>query len=120
MPVSTSSDSPEFVVAHAKFSSTRPSHLLTSIISFLVAAIIAAVSSPPLSAAPVDGNFTTDVIDSGAGKTKIEFDHAGRLYLTEKRGRLLRLAPNGSGGFESPVVMLDIQSQVNFGGMQQA
>ncbi len=85
-----------------------------SIISFLAAAIIVAVSSTPLSAAPVDGNFTTDSIDSGAGKTKIEFDHAGRLYLTEKRGRLLRLAPNGSGGFQSPVVMLDIQSQVDF------
>lgn len=90
------------------------SNLPASIISLLAAAIITAVSSPPLSAAPVDGNFTTDAIDSGAGKTKIEFDHAGRLYLTEKRGRLLRLAPNGSGGFLSPVVMLDIQSEVDF------
>lgn len=86
----------------------------TEISVLLAAVFFAVVTRPGVHAAPVDGNFTTDVINSGAGKTKIEFDHAGRLYLTEKRGRLLRLAPNGSGGFQSPVVMLDIQSEVDF------
>jgi glucose/arabinose dehydrogenase/PKD repeat protein len=84
------------------------------IITLAAAILFTALPGLPLSAAPVDGNFTTDFIDSGAGRTKIEFDHAGRLYLTEKRGRVLQYAPNGTGGFQAPVVLLDIQGTVDF------
>ncbi len=84
-------------------------------LSTLAAAVfLTALPSAPMSAAPVDGNFTTDFIDSGAGRTKIEFDPAGRLYLAEKRGRVLQYAPNGSGGFLAPAVLLDIQADVDF------
>lgn len=87
--------------------------MIKTLFSFLAVAIIATLLSSSLFAAPVDGNFTTDTVLSGAGKTKIEFDHAGRLYFTEKRGRLLRMTPNGSGGFQAAVEMLDLQSQVD-------
>jgi glucose/arabinose dehydrogenase/PKD repeat protein len=86
-------------------------HLITAIAA---AVFITLLPSHQLSAAPVDGNFTTDIVNSGAGRTKIEFDPAGRLYLTEKRGRLLQCLPNGSGGFLAPVVLLDLQSVVNW------
>lgn len=61
----------------------------------------------------VDRSFAIDDIQFGAGKTKIAFDSAGRLYVAEKRGRLLQFGPDGDGGFQEPVVLLDIQDQVN-------
>jgi hypothetical protein len=82
-------------------------------VSFLSAAICATVFNSPLLAAPTDPNFTTDFIVDGVGATKIDFDHAGRMYSAQKRGRLMRSLPNGSGGFQDPVEMLNIQSQVN-------
>ncbi len=80
------------------------------------AVFFTALAGLPVSAAPVDGNFATDFIDSGAGRTKIEFDPAGRLYLAEKRGRVLQYTPNGSGQFLAPVELLDIQAEVDFEG----
>ncbi len=65
-------------------------------------------------AAPVDPTFTTDRIDSGNGKTKIESDSAGRLFVTEKQGRVLLYQPDGSGDFQTPPsVILDLSSQVD-------
>ncbi|MFK7910398.1 MAG: PQQ-dependent sugar dehydrogenase [Akkermansiaceae bacterium] len=66
-------------------------------------------------AAPVDSNFAVDVIQTGDGKTKIAFDSAGRMYVTEKKGRLLLFEPNGSGGFQVPSVLLDITANVDSG-----
>ena len=86
---------------------------MSHITSFLAAAIIATVFSSQLSAAPVDGNFTADYVLDGGGTTKMGFDHAGRLYMAQKRGRLMRALPNGSGGFQTAVEMLDVQSQVD-------
>lgn len=65
--------------------------------------------------APVDSNFAVDSIQSGNGKTKIAFDSAGRMYVTEKRGRVLLFNPDGSGGFQSPSVLLDIVADVDSG-----
>ncbi|BDS06589.1 hypothetical protein NT6N_16290 [Oceaniferula spumae] len=64
-------------------------------------------------AAPVDANFAVDHIHSGNGKTKIAFDASGRMYVTEKRGRVLLFEPNGSGGFQAPTVILDISANVD-------
>lgn len=88
---------------------------MRDLIPILAAAVFfATLVCPPLAGAPVDTNFTTDAINSGAGRTKIEFDPAGRLYMTEKRGRLLQSTPNGSGGFLAPMLLLDLQSEVNW------
>ncbi len=64
---------------------------------------------------PVDSNFAVDAIQSGNGKTKIAFDAAGRMYVTEKQGRVLLFNPNGSGGFQAPSVLLDITADVDSG-----
>jgi len=65
-------------------------------------------------AAPVDPGFTTDGIDVGNGRTKIESDSVGRLYVTEKQGRVLLYQPNGSGAFQTPpAVILDLTGQVD-------
>ena len=64
-------------------------------------------------AAPVDSNFAVDFIQAGNGKTKIAFDSSGRMYVTEKQGRVLLFEPNSSGGFESPIILLDISADVD-------
>lgn len=64
-------------------------------------------------AAPVDPNFTLDSIQSGNGKTKVAFDAAGRMYVTEKQGRVLLFNPDGSGDFLAPSVLLNITTSVD-------
>ena len=64
-------------------------------------------------AAPVDSNFAVDHLQSGNGKTKVAFDSTGRMYVTEKQGRLLLFEPDGNGGFQPPAVLLDITSNVD-------
>ncbi|UXI67023.1 PQQ-dependent sugar dehydrogenase [Tahibacter amnicola] len=59
--------------------------------------------------------FVTDfVYGSQYGFTSIVFDHAGRLLVAEKRGRVVLLAPNGSGGFVTPATTFaDLLSSVD-------
>lgn len=64
---------------------------------------------------PVDARFVLETVASGAGAVCLEIDAAGVLYVCEKRGRLLRLVPNGSGGYAAPVVVLDIRGEVDAG-----
>ena len=64
-------------------------------------------------AAPTDPNFAIDSLQSGNGKTKIAFDSAGRMYVTEKQGRVLLFQPDGSGGFLTPSVLLDLTASVD-------
>lgn len=66
-------------------------------------------------AAPVDSNFAVDDIQFGNGKTKIAFDSSGRMYVTEKQGRLLLFGSNGSGGFVAPTVIMDLTASVDSG-----
>lgn len=91
----------------------KMNYLLTVIYLFIASASIATLLSSPLSAAPTDSNFTTDSVFDGGGTTKIKFDHAGRMYMAQKRGRLMRSLPNGSGGFQTAVEILNIQTQVD-------
>lgn len=64
-------------------------------------------------AAPVDSNFAVDTIQSGNGKTKIAFDSSGRMYVTEKQGRVLLFEPDGSGDFQAPDILLDLTVSVD-------
>jgi glucose/arabinose dehydrogenase/PKD repeat protein len=58
-----------------------------------------------------DSRFTYEVITRGAGMTAIAFAPDGRLYVLQKRGVILTLAPNGSGGYGAPQTFLDIRSE---------
>ena len=68
-------------------------------------------------AAPVDSGFVADFLnlDTTNGKTKVVFDPAGRMYVTEKRGRLLLANPDGEGGFNAFSELLDIRAEVDSG-----
>lgn len=57
-----------------------------------------------------DPRFVHDVIVRGAGMTAIAFAPDGRLYVAQKRGVVLTLAPDGSGGYGAPVTFLDLSS----------
>lgn len=60
-----------------------------------------------------DPSFVVEQIYRGAGMTAIEFDSTGRMYTTEKQGRVMLFAPNGSGGFQNPVVVADLRNAVD-------
>ncbi|MBX3459235.1 MAG: PQQ-dependent sugar dehydrogenase [Planctomycetes bacterium] len=58
-------------------------------------------------------DFSVETVATpGYGTIALDFDHAGRMYVTEKRGRILQLTPNGSGGFNAPTVFADLISFV--------
>ena len=69
-----------------------------------------------LSSVEDPSNFTTDRLYEGPGMTVIRFDHNDNLYVAEKRGRILRLTPDGSDGFNAPTVVYDIQGGVESDG----
>jgi len=58
-------------------------------------------------------NFTVDTVFNGAGTTALDFGPTGILYMAEKRGRVLALTPNGSGGFNGPQVFADLRGTVD-------
>ena len=75
----------------------------------LLAALLLAFTSPLASAQTVsDPTFVVDIdLFNGNGVTAFEFLPDGSILLAEKRGRLLRIAPDGRGGFGSPSTVLD-------------
>lgn len=81
----------------------------------MLLATLLAWTAPGLPAQPVNPNVAVDDLQFGNGKTKVVFDSAGRMYATEKQGRVLLFAPNGSGGFQAPSVLLDITANVDSG-----
>jgi glucose/arabinose dehydrogenase len=58
-----------------------------------------------------DPRFANEVILRGAGMTAIAFAPDGRLYVAQKRGVILTLAPNGTGGFGAATTFLDISGE---------
>jgi PKD repeat protein len=62
-----------------------------------------------------DANFTIDNLTyPGYGTIGLDFDSAGRLFIGEKRGRVLVMTPNGSGGFNAPTVFADLTAFVDW------
>lgn len=61
-----------------------------------------------------DPNFTIDYLaNPGHGTIAFDFGPGGRLYVAEKRGRVLVMQPNGSGGFNAPTEFADLTGFVN-------
>lgn len=77
------------------------------VLLFLLCAAATQAQQPPAA-------FVSETLHSPAnGKTGIAFDHLGAVYLIEKQGRIIRAAPNGSGGFATPTVFADFVSEVS-------
>src|SRR5262245_25018180 len=61
-----------------------------------------------------DRRFAHELLYTGAGMISIEFAPDGRLYVCEKRGRVLTFVPDGAGGYAAePDVFLDLTSEVS-------
>lgn len=61
----------------------------------------------------VNNDFSYQSVISGYGSfISLRFDAQGYLYAAEKQGRLLRFSPDGVGGFNTGVVVLDIVDEV--------
>ena len=79
--------------------------------------LLLAWSAGAMAQQPVDPDFTYEFVYDGDGVVSngfisLRFDAQGRLYASEKQGRLLRFSPDGDGGFNAPVVVLDISAMV--------
>lgn len=79
----------------------------------IVAFLLLAGSCAGVSQTVSDPNFDHDFLYFGNGITAMQFDAQGRLWATEKQGRLVRFEDDGMGGLSGPDVLLDITSLVN-------
>ena len=62
-----------------------------------------------------DPNFTIDYLAwPGYGTIGLDFDASGRLYVAEKRGRVLVMTPDGSGGYNAPTTFADLTAFVDY------
>lgn len=77
-----------------------------------MAALAIAAMSSSARAAVSDPRFAEDTLYSGAGMVSIEFGPGGRMYVCEKRGRVLVFQPDGAGRFRAPTVFLDMRNEV--------
>ena len=77
-------------------------------ILLLAALLVASTSGAQTVNAP---GFAYELTYFGAGIVSIDFGPDGRLYATEKRGRLVRFS--SADDFETPEVLLDLRTQVN-------
>lgn len=58
-------------------------------------------------------NFVIDNLHFGDGTVALDFAPDGRIYVTEKQGRVLTLAPDGAGGYRSATEFYNLIGQVN-------
>lgn len=79
-------------------------------LAFAACAGVADAQQPP--GAFVNETLHTAPYNPSNGITGITFDHLGAAFTIEKQGRVMRAAPNGSGGFANPVLFADIRSEV--------
>ena len=61
-----------------------------------------------------DPRLAHDTLYQGPGMVALAFAPDGRLYVCQKRGRVLSFAPDGKGGFAAPSVLLDLTREVTF------
>ncbi|MCK6550482.1 PQQ-dependent sugar dehydrogenase [Myxococcota bacterium] len=87
-----------------------PGPSLTSVLALALASVAPSIARAQVTI--TDPNFVLETIHSGNGMVTIEPGPGGRLYVCEKRGRVLHFAPNGNGGFNAPTVFLDITANV--------
>lgn len=60
-----------------------------------------------------DPNFVAETLHTGNGMISTDFHPTtGRIYVAEKQGRILTLAPNGSGGFNAATEFADLRAAV--------
>jgi glucose/arabinose dehydrogenase len=60
-----------------------------------------------------DPNFVAESLHTGNGMISVDFHPTtGRIYVAEKQGRILTLAPNGSGGFNAATEFADLRAAV--------
>jgi MYXO-CTERM domain-containing protein len=82
----------------------------------VVAALLGAASLGPASGAALaqsvsDPNFVQEPrLVSAGGMTTFEFLPDGSILALEKRGRIIRFAPDGMGGFLAATTVLDLQA----------
>ncbi len=71
--------------------------------------------APLLLAQPVftDARYSASLVHSGNGMTVIRFDATGRLFVAEKRGQILVIEPDGSGGFLAATDFADFVDEVD-------
>ena len=79
---------------------------LASLLALLALAALPAVAEAQRLS---DSSFAYDTLYSGAGTITIEFGPGDRLFVAEKRGRLLSFSPP----YSSPTVVWDIQARVD-------
>lgn len=58
-------------------------------------------------------NFSSQVIYSGNGTISFQFGPGGRLYVAEKRGRILVMQRNAQGNYGAPTVFADLRASVD-------
>jgi hypothetical protein len=82
----------------------------------LMAAVLLVGLSPARTAAQIlhDPRLAHEVLYTGSGMVSLAFAPDGRLYVCEKRGRVLTFAPDGKGGFAPPTVFLGLTREVTF------
>lgn len=77
-------------------------------------AVLMAALSFHVAAQQPPAAFISETLHSPANdKTGIAFDHLGAVYLIEKQGRVIRAAADGSGGYHTPQVFIDLVGQVS-------
>lgn len=92
----------------------RPSHHRSAATVVMTVALCSAAWCPTALAQQPGASFVSETLSpAGNGKTAIAFDHLGAIYITEKVGRVLRAAPNGTGGYQTPVLFADLSAQVS-------
>lgn len=78
--------------------------------SFILCLLLAGALSAQTFTVP---DFAVDTLDTpGYGTIALDFDFAGRLYVAEKRGRILVMTPDTSGGYNAPTEFADLSSFV--------
>ncbi|MFN7130931.1 MAG: PQQ-dependent sugar dehydrogenase, partial [Myxococcales bacterium] len=58
-------------------------------------------------------NFSRDIVYSGVGMISVQFGPGGRLYVAEKRGRVLVMHRTPQGNYGAATVFADLRSFVN-------
>ncbi len=77
--------------------------------SFLTVSFFSALQAQVMS----DSNFVHEgVISSGNGMISLDWLPNGAMLVCEKQGRVMLLEPDGAGGYQTPVLFVDIRGQV--------
>lgn len=87
---------------------------LVRVSGFVAGSLGVALGLPdPANAAVRDPRFAEETVHTGSGMISMEFGPGGRLYVCEKRGRILVLQPNPDGTYAAPATFADLTGVVD-------